>query len=268
MIDKNHACPNCGAEVKSTDTRCPFCGYINEEGAEKAYMDRLNDLKNDLDVVDEEAAEEYGKGYGKILKLILITLAVLLVISGIVIVRNIVKENKRRASYGNSGDDILEEMTWKKETFAELDRLYEAGDYEKLCDVMYEAFDKHYSVNEWKHYRFASAYNDYLTTVEDFERIDREGFSKYEAGDIFYKCCFFYYHDDVYKYGEIDNKLSEEELEKLKPATEYMIKVLHERLGFSDEDMDSLKDRLVSSYNSLKYDECQKVIEEHMDQIK
>ena len=141
MIDKKHVCTNCGAEVESSDTRCPFCGYINEEGAEKAYMDRLNDIKDDLDVVDEEAAGEYGKNYGRVIKLILITLAVLMVISGIVYACYIAKKHARAEASAVYGNNMLEEMAWKQEAFKEFDRLYESGDYEKLCEVMYDAYD-------------------------------------------------------------------------------------------------------------------------------
>ncbi len=268
MTDKIHACPNCGAEVRSSDTKCPFCGYINEEGAEKAYMDRLNDLKDDLDVVDEAAAEEYGRGYGKVFKLILITLAVLLVISGIVYACMIAKKNSRAEAEKTYGNNKLEEMTWKKEAFKEFDRLYEAGDYDKLCEVMYDAYEKHPIVFDWDHFWLVSTYNDYLSTIEDLERVDKEGWHKYEAESVFYRCCFIYYCNDVYKYGDPDNRLTDEEIERLQPVIAYMNGVLHDRLGFTDEDMEELKGRLVGDHNNLKYDECTQIAIERMEQFR
>lgn len=97
MSDKIQVCINCGAEINASDTKCPYCGYINEEGAEKAYMDRLNDIRNDLDSVDEEAAAEYGKDYGRVLKLILITLAVLLAVPGITLCVKLAERSKKRS---------------------------------------------------------------------------------------------------------------------------------------------------------------------------
>ena len=41
-------CPNCGAEIENDVTKCPYCGYINVEGAEKKYFDELDDIKEDL----------------------------------------------------------------------------------------------------------------------------------------------------------------------------------------------------------------------------
>ena len=268
MIDKTHACPNCGAEVRSSDTKCPFCGYINEEGAEKAYMDRLNDIKDDLDVVDEEAAKEYGKGYGKVFKLILITLAVLLVISGIIYTSYAAKKKARTAAENTYGKNMLEEMAWKQEAFKEFDRLYESGDYEKLCEDLYDAYEKHRIVFEWDHFWFVSTYNDYLLTIEDLERVNEEGWHKYEAETIFYRCCFIYYRNDVYKYGEPDNRLTDEEIEKLQPVIAYMNGVLHDRLGFSDEDMEELKGTLVGDHNNLLYDECARIAVERMEQFR
>ena len=216
-------------------------------------MDRLYDIKDDLDVIDEEAAGEYGKDYGRVIKLILITLAVLLVVSGIIYTGYTVKKRARSEAETVYGKNMLEEMAWKQEAFKEFDRLYETGDYEKLCEVMYDAYEKHRIVFEWDHFWFVSTYNDYMLTVEDLERIDKEGWHKYEAEAIFYRCCFIYYRDDVYKYGEPDNKLTDEETEKLQSVITYMNGVLHDRLGFTDEDMEELKGTLVGDHSNLKY---------------
>ena len=268
MSDKTHICINCGAQINTSDTRCPYCGYINEEGAEKAYMNHLYDIRDNLDTVDEKAATEYGRGYGKVFKLILITLAVLLVISGIVYAIRLTEKSKRRVTDQSRGSDMLDEMTWKKETYAKLDSLYDQGKYDEMCKVIYEANEQHHSIYEWEHYPFASAYDDYIMTLDDLEHVDEEGWKEYEAGAIFYRCCFIYYRDDVYKYGDPDNKLTEEETEKLKPVIGYMEGVLHERLGFTDEEMDQLKNRLVGDNNNLLYDECIDISKQRMERFK
>ena len=46
---------------------------------------------------------------------------------------------------------MLEEMTWKKEHFAEFDRLYDEGEYDKLCDAVSEAGGQQHNVYEWEH---------------------------------------------------------------------------------------------------------------------
>lgn len=268
MSEKVHICINCGAEINSTETKCPYCGYINEEGAEKAYMDRLYDIKDDLDSVDEEAAAEYGRGYGKVIRLIMITLITLLIISGIVFAYRLAAKNRRAENDRSKGDQMLDEMAWKKEAFAEFDRLYEQGDYDKLCEAVNEAADQHHDVYAWTHYRFVSTYMDYLMTVQDLEYVDEKGWHEYEAKTVFYRCCLIYYREDLYKYGDIDYKLTDEETEKLRPVIEYMNGVLHERLCFTDEEMDEFKASLVNDYNSINYDECDRIAVKHMDQFK
>ena len=42
-------CENCGAEIDAHEKACPYCGHINPAGAEEAYMDRLEDLQEDLE---------------------------------------------------------------------------------------------------------------------------------------------------------------------------------------------------------------------------
>ncbi|MCR5507514.1 MAG: zinc ribbon domain-containing protein [Lachnospiraceae bacterium] len=259
-------CPNCGAEIEKSDPKCPFCGFINAEGAEKKYMDRLYDMRNDLDSVDEEAAQGYEKGYGRIGRMILITLAILIIVTGTgyVIYRASLYKELRHEPEKSS--DMLKEMTWRKEAFKEFDRLYEEGEYKKLCDAVFSPENKDHSSYEWEHYRFAEIYNDYLMTIRDLKRIDREGWSQYDAGAVFYRCCLCYY-DDVYKnaYG---NSLSDEDIEKLRPAIDYMNGVLHDRLNFTDEDMAGFRDSIVGKYHNIEYDKCVKTGRAHMDRFK
>ena len=50
-MDKMFKCSNCGAEYDKKEPECPFCGYINEEGAEKEYMGRkmrVNEAQNTI----------------------------------------------------------------------------------------------------------------------------------------------------------------------------------------------------------------------------
>ena len=40
-------CQNCGADIKELVPRCPYCGAMNEPGAEHKYMQDLYKLKDD-----------------------------------------------------------------------------------------------------------------------------------------------------------------------------------------------------------------------------
>ena len=266
MSDFTYNCPNCGAAIKKTESKCPYCGFINEEGAENKYMDRLYDLRNDLDTVDEQAAAGYGKSFKRPLKIIAVTLAILIIITAAAAVISAVFKSRERDFDPKKSSDMLEEMTWKKEAFREFDSLYEQGEYEKLCEAVFAGDTENHSPYEWKHYWFAKIYKDYLMTVEDLERIDKEGWSQYDAGNIFYRCSFCHY-EQLYK-NQYSNSLTDEEVKKLQPAITYMNDILHERLGFTDEDMEDLKDELIGKYDTLLYDECTRVGKEHMARYK
>ena len=45
----NVTCPSCGAEFDSSKEKCPYCETLYEPGAEKAYMDRLDEIRRDMD---------------------------------------------------------------------------------------------------------------------------------------------------------------------------------------------------------------------------
>lgn len=265
-MSEMYKCSNCGAEYDKKEPECPFCGYINEEGAEKEYMDRLYDVRDHLDVVDEAAAADYGKGYGRVLKIVGLTLTALVVIVGIIYFTKLLSNRRSDAKELQNSQDMLEEMTWKKDNFKAFDDLYAEGKYEELCESLIASIEDGHEVYDWKHYDFAMVYNYYLSTVASMNRVDEKGWNEHEAGDTLYHCSLFYY-DDVFK-SSFYYKLSDDDMEILKPVYEYMGTVLHERMGFSDEEMNELKDSLLNEYGYPEYNNCGKVAKEYIGRYK
>ena len=76
-------CSCCGAEIDDTMPKCPYCDTLIPKGAEMEYMAKLYDLQEDMEELKEvplEVAKEEIKYQGKrIRKIVLITLAVILV---------------------------------------------------------------------------------------------------------------------------------------------------------------------------------------------
>lgn len=267
MINMNniYKCPNCGAQMDINEPKCPHCGYINETGAEAQYMNKLDDVRQRLDNVDEEAAAGYGKNYLKIVKIMAITLVILIVLAlGYIVLARYI-ENKIMDNGNASGDDILKEMSWQRENFPIYDKLYESGDYEKLVETVFSDETSSHDIWQWEHYNFARKYNDYVQIRNMIEKIDSEGWNEYYAKSITYSC--FYYYFENYKTNSAD-KVSEEEEEILKPNIEYINNVLHERLGYSDEDMEGLKDKIMSEYGNVMYDKCEKIAVKNMKNYK
>ena len=145
---KDIECPNCGASYPPEETRCPYCGYINPEGAEAKYMDQLDEKRRDLDKVDDTARagyhQEMKKGSGTALKIVIITALIIAALVGIwSMAENRIFNHKR--------DDYAEELVWEHSRFEEYDQMFEAGRYEDLIAAMAEDSEKH-DVWNWEHY--------------------------------------------------------------------------------------------------------------------
>ena len=259
-----YKCPNCGAEMDKDAAKCPFCGYINEAGAEKQYMEKLDDVRQKLDVVDEEAAAEYGKGYKKIVRIIVITVVVLIVLTILGFCAYRYLDNVVYDTGNASADEALKEMSWQREYYPKFDELYDAGRYEELVRLFYSDETVDHTLWEYKHYGFTNQYSTYVNTRDRLKEVDANGWTRSDAATVMMYTFTYYY--ELYSTGY--DKLSDEEIANLEPAREYMIGVIHDRLGYTDADMEALKDRVLNEYGNIEYDKCVAVVKKDMSRYK
>ena len=256
-------CPNCGADIDATLSKCPYCGYINIEGAEDQYMDKLEEMRNRLDVVDDEARDEYKKGLFKPLKVIIVVSIIVLVIflTALLLSARIDRANKDASTH--TGEDTLAEMKWEKEHYALYDELYDSGDYEKLTEAIYKDRDEGHSVHRWDHYNFYTYYIYYKETEDTLKKVDGEGWNDYSSVIVTYNCMYFYYmlNDD-------DEGLDETETEKIGPFADQMLEILTDRLGYDESQLDNLRDRVLNQYGNFDYDKVKEVTEEYKSRYK
>ena len=124
-------CRECGAPIEELAERCPYCGAINELGAEHKYMQDMYNLKDDLKEVGNIPSEEIkaevksnvhftGKAVAVLLALVLILAAVFLFLrySGDIIYSVYNKMTDTRMA------DTREQMQWERENFPKLDAWY------------------------------------------------------------------------------------------------------------------------------------------------
>ena len=145
---KDIECPNCGASYSVEETRCPYCGYINPEGAEAKYMEHLDERRRDLDKVDDTARTGYfnemKRGSGTALKIVLITALVIVVLVGIwSLAEHRIFDHRR--------DDYAEELVWEHSRFEEYDQMFEDERYEELIAALADDSETH-DVWNWEHY--------------------------------------------------------------------------------------------------------------------
>ena len=145
---KEIECPNCGASFSAEDTRCPYCGYINPEGAEAKYLNDLDEKRRDLDQVDDTARTGYfneiKKGSRTALKIVIITAVIIAVLVGIWAVAE-------RGLLNRGRDDYAEELVWEHSRFEEYDLMFEAGRYDELIEAIADDSETH-DVWNWEHY--------------------------------------------------------------------------------------------------------------------
>ena len=142
-------CPNCGAPLKRMMPKCPYCGHICEEGAEKQFMQELEETRQQLDKVDDEARAGYRQEWKRnslsAFRKILLAAAVIAAIAGLFIW-------SERRLYRNDPEDYVHEMAWQHEHFMELDELYEAGKYEEARNLLYKYSGEGHNMWDWKYH--------------------------------------------------------------------------------------------------------------------
>ncbi len=258
-MKNTYKCPNCGATMEKYSSQCPFCGYINEEGAERQYMENLDKVRKKLDVVDEEAAEEYKKSYKKPFIIIVVTLLVFAALATAYFLLESFAQKTIRSRSNASSEDMLKEMTWQRENFPRYDSLYEAGRYDELLEAVYADYE--HDTYKWEHMDFVYVYGRYLDTLNLLADVDKSGWNEYAAYTATYNCMFFYY-------GNYAEELDEEEIEILKPCRDEMSTVIKERLRFTEDELEELKDEVINQYGNIEYDKCKKIAKKYYDRYR
>lgn len=162
MTDK--ICESCAGKYNEMLSECPYCGSVNYVGAEAAYFDRLEEVREDMEdlkqVPAEEIKEEFGKQGRFLGKVFVIIALVFLVFIFLYLLVQVDWDSDR---------DQKADYLWKQENYPLMDQLYENGDYEALREYFTE--ENKVLVSEWSHCDF---FNLYVDIAELFEMYSRE----------------------------------------------------------------------------------------------
>ena len=170
-------CSNCGAVHAAYDPRCPYCGALNAVGAEKTYMNELDDLKDDTGELAEDAERGFSASLqGNAKRIVLVVVIAVAVIGALFLVSNCMDKHEERQGI----QSYQARESFRERHFAELDRLYESGDDAAMSAYAWglmgePGFDALFS---WEHAGYLKVYDDWETVKlaqDDF----REG-----KGDI------------------------------------------------------------------------------------
>ena len=153
-------CSNCGATFAVEEPRCPYCGAMNEPGAEAEYMETLADIREDTDELAEEARRGFQANLrGGVKRALVITVAVVIAIAAIFFAVSTMEGNdEQRAIREYQAREVFREQH-----FPQMDALYDAGDADALSEYAYSLMDEpgFDAMYAWEHNGYLQTYNDY-----------------------------------------------------------------------------------------------------------
>ena len=237
-------CRTCGAEYPVESPNCPYCGTMNLPAAESAYMNRLENIRDDLDGLDGLAGQEGKRHLRSLRRKLLIFAAVLAVILAAALGVHLHDEREEARKE-------KEEYLWQRDAFAKMDGYLEAGDYASLVRYYSEAYDEGHRVYQYKHGVFC----DYLMQIE----YARKALSDYEkwGGAPDY---LFAEELSLYSLENLQG-ISEEERQILEEMRAPLLEDLDQRFQLSEEELQMFRDMLKKD-GYLSYSECERFLKE------
>lgn len=147
-------CPNCGALIPADAVICPYCQFENEDLARKAEEAGINELVQKHNDEVQKLPKKLVKKNTKLLFAVI----VVLVLSVICVIYMFNKADRQ----------IKESMYDRQEAhIAKLEEYYQAGDYKKMTDTLYEI--KSWGGSFGKYSNTAEVYVDCHYSVEALE---------------------------------------------------------------------------------------------------
>ena len=262
---QNIICPDCGATFSVREKSCPFCGHVNEIGDELAYQQKLEDIREDLedleDVPSEMYKEEAVSGAKSVGKITLIIASVLLILFIVIV---LIFRTAAKISAGNVGKEI----TQKREYFASLDELYYSGNYEELRNIYNESLlkpDDNINIYDWDHNRFILLYMYYSDLKYNLELVYDLYDAKDVAEDLFIEDAAYVFYDAAkllltdWKKEDYQNTLTKDDFARLEEYKAYAADILQKHFHISVQELEELKDVLFEdspSDYSPDFDSC------------
>jgi len=250
-------CTNCGAEISENDTYCPYCGVMNYRAAEREYMDKLEDIREDTEKLGGETARQTRLGIRKAGSR---ALKILLIIAAFFVGFFALGWILDHAFMRSDANSVREEAEFKETYFATLDEYYAAGDDKATADYMNEISREpgSYVMSLWEHYAYMIYYMDYAAIRDIPETELNDDFWKYSYADVLYSGIRLIYQTDLTARKE----MSSAEKEKVKEYAAEAEEIFAKYLSLNKSDLDEIYNASVEDdgylYRSRIYDWAEK----------
>lgn len=174
-------CISCGADIKKDDVKCPYCGTMQYDAAEKQYMDKLYTLEEGMDKFDDDAKVYVFRDTAKS---VLITLAAAAVAVFIGVLLGYAQYHQ---NYDSSAADeqAMAVMDWYDDNIDYIETCYRRRDFAAIRAKLNEnnALVSHRSLKNWEHYPLCIIYSDTYFGFEKLQEGSSKSFTEYEFTD-------------------------------------------------------------------------------------
>lgn len=247
-----NVCSNCGGAIQKEDVKCPYCGHMQYEAAEKAYMNELSDVLTDVDNLGDRGTKIFWKNTCKIMGIVL-AVAVICILFGHVLAKN---ENADTNYYNEQyARKILERHDWYDRNHEKLQRIWETRDFAAVSEL--SGANDYYNRKGWSHDDIYSLWKQYVENgYETLQSRMTEGY----LGESQFYFCVSYMIELVLEENGTNSSLSRlvkgldaEEKALLEGWKAEAKLFLTETLHLTAEEMLTLQE--VAKNNSLDYDE-------------
>ena len=253
-------CPDCGASFSIREEACPYCGHINEVGDELAYQHRLEDIREDLENLEDVPSQMYKKemsdnarNVGKIALVIgLVLLILFLLIFGII---KFLAKNRT----SNVGNEILQQ----RELFAALDELYEAGDFDSIRKEYNSGkYDLSSRINSpvdiyrWHHNQFMMIYFFYDDLRRNYDLVLELSDDANTSDKIFVQDTAYVFYNAAkilltdWDKEDFEHTLTSQDYEKINEYKDFAKMILDKHFHMSIEDLEAIRGELSDEYST------------------
>ncbi len=246
-------CPSCAAKFDEMLPKCPYCGTMSIKGAEAEYMEKLENIREDMEDLSAVPIQETKKELKKQTKFVIIIIGVMV---GLLLAVGVIE---LIFGYHPKERDKQADFLWQQENYPILNELYEQKNYEELLKRYEQAYKEDKPIASWEHADFAAA----LMLLFDFEDTLR----REQAGE---KLTHWDYEDLLYTGFRVDDyensiAYTAKEKEFLAPYIEIVREDFEKRWQFTDKERKMFENEAEKNYGYISYDVIEDYIEEWME---
>ncbi len=257
-------CPNCGAAISPDDARCPYCGELNPTGAEKAYMNALDDINDETGDLADDAQDNLNanlKGNAK--RTILVIVLVVAALASLFAITTCMDRSQERREL----NDYQAREAFRSQYFEEFDRLYEAGDDDVLSAYVWSLSDDpgFEALFSWDHIGLLQAHDDW-ESLRSAEKDIESGTCKIDD--------YTWLVSAALRLARLDGNdtsfsaaLPQEDEARTSEYREYAQRFLQETLQMNDEEIAAFADEAKDEYGYIQRDKLKQNLEVRLTQL-